>query len=83
MYKNYIKTLSSRHSVDFVIHKNNNYYFIEVFGLDGIPKYDEKTAWKIQLCKDNNIPLLELYPKDISMSQFDELSDTIRKFTEN
>lgn len=82
-YKKYITTLFSNHTVDFVIHKNNKYYFIEVFGLMTYPEYAEKAKWKIQLCKDNNIPLLELYPKDISMSQFDELSDTIRKFTEN
>ena len=46
----------------------------------GIPKYDEKTAWKIQLCKDNNIPLLELYPKDISISKRNELSEIIANF---
>ena len=82
-YKNYIKNLKSNHTVDFVLLKNNKHYFIEVFGMVGIPEYIEKTAWKIQLCKDNNIPLLALYPKDISMSQFDELSDTIRRFVEN
>ena len=83
LYKKYIKSLKTKHSTDFVIYKNNKFYFIEVFGLMDHLEYAEKARWKIQLCKDNNIPLLALYPKDISMSQFDELSDTIRKFTEN
>ena len=82
-YKDFIKQLSSKHTTDFIIWNNNNYYFIEIFGLMSYLEYAEKTTWKIQLCKDNNIPLLALYPKDISMSQFDELSDTIRKFVEN
>lgn len=79
-YKDFIKQFNRKHTTDFVIWNNNKYYFIEVFGLMSYPEYAEKAKWKIQLCKDNNIPLLELYPKDISMSQFNELDDTIANF---
>lgn len=79
-YNKYIKDLNSTRTVDFVIHKNNKHYLIEVFGMLGIPKYNEKTAWKIQICEDNNIPLLALYPKNISISQSEELANKIAEF---
>ena len=40
-------------------------YFIEYFGLTGVSEYDKKTKEKIQICQDNNIKLIEIYPKDM------------------
>lgn len=40
-------------------------YFIEYFGMCGIPSYDKKTKEKIKICQDNNINLIEIYPDDM------------------
>lgn len=41
-------------------------YYIEFFGLTGDPKYDFKTDLKKQLCKQEGVMLIEIYPKDIN-----------------
>lgn len=43
--------------------------FIEYFGLTGNPEYDTKTKEKIRLCKEHNITLLAIYPKDLINQQ--------------
>ncbi|MGV9206034.1 MAG: hypothetical protein ACOC44_18660 [Promethearchaeia archaeon] len=39
--------------------------FIEYFGLYGIPDYDKKIKIKRNIAKQNNIDLIEIYPKDL------------------
>jgi hypothetical protein len=39
--------------------------FIEYFGLQGNSAYDEKIVKKRKICLENNIKLIEIYPKDI------------------
>ena len=39
--------------------------FIEYFGLYGIPDYDKKIRRKRNIAKQNNIGLIEIYPKDL------------------
>lgn len=41
-------------------------YFIEYFGLIGYKSYEKKMNDKINICKDNNINLIALYPKDLN-----------------
>lgn len=40
-------------------------YFIEYFGMPEKSYYKERMENKIQICKDNNIKLIELYRKDL------------------
>lgn len=82
IYRNHMSS-DKNYSCDFVIYHNNKPYFIEVFGMMGHKPYEEKTKLKIQLCKDNDIPLLELYPKDISTPQMDEIRNKIKEFISN
>jgi predicted adenine nucleotide alpha hydrolase (AANH) superfamily ATPase len=37
---------------------NGKKYYIEIFGIIGNEKYEIRKNEKIQLCKDNNIPLI-------------------------
>lgn len=39
--------------------------FVEFFGFAGRYDYDRKTQIKIYLCEKNNLPLIQIYPKDI------------------
>lgn len=39
--------------------------FVEFFGFAGRYDYDKKTQTKIQLCEQNNLKLIQIYPKDI------------------
>jgi hypothetical protein len=38
---------------------------IEYFGMIGNPEYDERMKEKFSICKDKNIKLIALYPKDL------------------
>lgn len=40
-------------------------YFIEYFGMMGRQDYKSGAEEKIEICQDNNIKLIELYPQDI------------------
>lgn len=39
---------------------------VEYFGLVGDPEYDMKIVEKTRLCKQNGIPMVALYPKDLA-----------------
>ena len=43
----------------------NNKIVVEYFGLNS-ESYNAKTKNKILLCKENNIPIISLFQKDIS-----------------
>lgn len=69
LYKNYVvdKDFDRNYRFDFCIYDDSfNIIFIEIFGIVGRESYDKKTKEKIQLCKDNNLPLIDLYYKDIA-----------------
>lgn len=40
-------------------------YYIEYFGLSGLTDYDKKIKIKRKIAKQNNIDLIEIYPKDL------------------
>mgnify|MGYP001007005713 CR=1 FL=1 len=69
-YDKYINNFDKKYRFDFMINYKNQNIFIEIFGITGDNKYDNKTKEKIKLCKDNNLTLVEIYPKDFK--QFDE-----------
>ena len=50
---------------DFKIVFDNDVFFIEIFGIDENENYDKRTAKKKQLCKDNNLKLIDLYGYDL------------------
>lgn len=41
-------------------------YAVEYFGMEKIETYDVRTKNKIRLCKNYNIPLIKLYPNDLT-----------------
>lgn len=49
--------------VDWVINDN---IFVEFFGLMNVEKYRKSVKTKIDLCKNNNIELISIYPSDIN-----------------
>jgi len=63
-YKNIIPSYQGNKRFDFVININNKQYFVEIFGITGSELYEQGKKEKIQLCKDNNIPLITFYPED-------------------
>ena len=71
LYKNIIPNYNKNHSIDYKINYDNDIFYIEVFGMSGSTytnrKYDETKEMKIKLCKENNIPMIYLYPKDFKL----------------
>lgn len=64
-YKDYIRGLKNNYRFDFCIYdQNDNIIFIEIFGIHN-KKYKELIKTKIGLCKNNNLPLIDVYYKDI------------------
>lgn len=57
-YSSVIPNFDRQYRFDYVIELNGNKYYIEIFGIIGNEKYEKRKNKKIQLCKDNNIPLL-------------------------
>ncbi len=50
-------------SADWLINDN---VFVEYFGIMNKTYYYTKAEYKIELCKDNGLQLIQLYPKDLS-----------------
>jgi len=64
LYKKVINTYQGLKRFDFIININNKIIFIEIFGMVGIETYEQGKQEKLQLCKNNNIPLITFYPED-------------------
>ncbi len=64
-YKNYISNFNKNYRFDFIIEYNNKNYFIEVFAIINNKNYKEKEIEKINLCKNNSIPLITFYQEDL------------------
>lgn len=76
-YKDIIDNFKTNHRFDFKIEFNSTIYLVEVFGLMGYNQvYRDKTKWKIDICKENNIKLIEIYPSDIS-NNLDEVYNVL------
>ena len=80
-YKDLIKDFNKRYTCDFVINLNNSKYLVEVFGIIGDKTYDEKTKVKIQLCEDNNLKLIQIYPQLLCSSKQSEIISYIMEQT--
>jgi hypothetical protein len=63
LYKNYIDDIRcGKKRFDWIVED----YFIEFFGMPEKVQYKQRMEEKIQICKDNDIKLIELYPKDLN-----------------
>ena len=69
-----------KYKFDFTVKINNKKYFIEIFGITGNKKYNNKTSEKIKLCKDNNLPLIEMYPEDFRDKNIKDLYDYLMDY---
>ena len=77
LYRDVIKNYNGRMRFDFKISYENKYYYIEIFGMENSIKYKEKTKLKISMCKENDVPLIDLYRKDFYGKSLDELKDVL------
>lgn len=62
LYKDYIENFGERYRFDFEVTYNNKKYLVEIFGITTNEDYDKRRKEKIKICKNNNIPLISLYP---------------------
>lgn len=83
LYKNHIDNFDKNMRFDFMLDYEGNKYFVEIFGMMNVEDYVEKTKYKIDLCKKNNLKLIALYPHDVASNSIDELyKATINKIDE-
>lgn len=74
LYSDYIPNFDKKYRFDYSFKEKDKTVFVEIFGITGNEKYDIKTEEKIQLCKDNNLTLISLFPRDMCGS-FEEIYD--------
>jgi len=57
---------NTNHKTDWRINRNNQVTFVEYFGLaNDSPRYDRSIREKENLCKEQSIRLIKIYPKDL------------------
>ena len=76
-YKKVMPSFEKAYRFDFAIEKNNQKYYIEFFGITGVSTYDVKIKEKQQVCRENSINLISLYPDDIYGKSYDDVYDLI------
>lgn len=79
LYSSYIKNFNKRYRFDFTLDINDRKYFIEIFGITGNKKYDDKIEEKIEVCKSNNLNLIDLYGDDIGGKSFEDIYKLLNK----
>lgn len=76
-YKKVIPSFEKAYRFDFAFEKDNQTYYIEFFGITGVPSYDNKIIEKQEICRANSINLISLYPDDIYSKSYNEIYDLI------
>lgn len=76
-YKTVIPDFPKAYRFDFAIEKDDVKYYIEFFGITGVHSYEEKTREKIELCRNNSINLISLFPEDIYSKSYDDVYNLI------
>lgn len=62
-YKDFIPRMKNNYEFDGIVWVDNKMYFIEIFGIiNNLGDYDKKTNEKIGICRENNIPLIDIFP---------------------
>lgn len=59
-YSDYIYNIERKITCDFVVTISGENHFVEIFGIDGNDNYDRNKEYKINLCKENGINLIQL-----------------------
>ena len=77
MYKEVISNFAKSYRFDFVFSKMGRTYYVEFFGITGVPSYNEKTKEKIELCRNNSVNLISLFPEDIYSKSYDDIYDLL------
>jgi hypothetical protein len=72
-YYNYINNFDRKFRFDFKLDYNENLYFVEIFGIMEYEWYRNKANYKKQLCKENNLNLIDLYKEDFLKNDIDDL----------
>lgn len=67
-YKKFISDFKKEYTIDYYLPQYDLY--IEMFGIVGIPSYDEKIIEKQKLLKDNNLILISIFPKDFQDNNY-------------
>lgn len=83
LYKNVILNFKRKYRFDFVVELNNRKYYIELFGIEGNELYEKRKKEKIQICEENNIPLIQLYQSDIYSKTNQEIYETLFNYIED
>lgn len=71
-YRKYINT-NRLYRFDYVIDLDDQKLFVEIFGITCRPDYKEKTNIKINICKENQLNLIEIYPYDFTSYKTNEI----------
>lgn len=74
-YSNFI-SVDKNYRFDFVISIDDITYPIEIFGYKNNYKYNQKTEIKKNICEENNIPLIDLYPSDLDTWDLNDIKNT-------
>lgn len=82
-YKDVIPNFKRKYRFDFVININNVKYYIELFGIEGNELYEKRKQDKIRICKENNIPLIQLYQSDIYSKTNKEIYETLLNYIDD
>ena len=83
LYKDVIPNFKRKYRFDFVVELNNRKYYIELFGIEGNELYEKRKQEKIQICEENNIPLIQLYQSDIYSKTNQEIYETLFNYIED
>ena len=83
LYKDVIPNFKRKYRFDFVVELNNCKYYIELFGIEGNELYEKRKKEKIQICEENNIPLIQLYQSDIYSKTNQEIYETLFNYIED
>lgn len=83
LYKDVIPNFKRKYRFDFVVELNNRKYYIELFGIEGNELYEKRKQERIQICEENNIPLIQLYQSDIYSKTNQEIYETLFNYIED
>lgn len=83
LYKDVIPNFKRKYRFDFVVELNNRKYYIELFGIEGNELYEKRKNEKIQICEENNIPLIQLYQSDIYSKTNQEIYEILFNYIED
>jgi hypothetical protein len=82
-YRKIIEGFKRNFRFDFILELNNKIYFIEIFGIENNDFYNNRKEEKIKICKDKNIPLIDLYKQDIICKSETELFNLLQENINN